>query len=317
MQLLARQAPLAALRDALPAAIVAKLRLGLYPARVERPGAPSCERRFIAWGDPATLDPSRPISFAAPPRASVLIVTWGNLSLTRLCLASLQRAQTSTPFEIVLVDNASTDGTAAHLRELEASGLLPLRVVENPANRGFAAASNQAARLARGEVLVFLNPDTVVTDGWLDRLVGHLDADPSIGLLGPATNSCGHPDVEVPTRYRDLGAMFEFAARHTAAHAHELRDITMLPLFAAVMRHDLFTKVGGLDEDYGVGMFEDDDLSMAVRRRGGRVTVAPGAFVHHYGGASFQALPQLRYLRIFWENRRHYEKKWGERWRER
>ena len=317
LQLLASRVPLSRLRDALPASVVARLRLGLYPARVERAGAPACERRHPGWGDPAELDPARPVAMPEAPRASVLIVTYGNLALVRLTLAAVQRAATTTPYEIIVVDNASPDGTLAALRGIEAGGLLPLRVVANPANRGFAAANNQAARLARAEALVFLNPDTVVTDGWLDHLVGHLDADATVGLVGPSTNACGHPDVEVPALYRDLPAMEAFAAAYTARHAGELRDVTMMPLFCAAMRHSLFTEVGGLDEDYGVGMFEDDDLAMAVRRRGGRVTVARDAFVHHYGGASFGSLSQLRYLRIFWENRRRFEKKWGERWRER
>lgn len=321
VQVAARHLPLSRLRDALPRGVTARLRLGLYPARVatesEDARAGRCARSHPAWGDPAALDPARPLRFEGPPRASILLVTYGNLSLTRLCLASLQRTRNATPFEIIAVDNASPDESAAHLRALEREGLLPLRLVENTANRGFAAANNQAARLARGELLVLLNNDTVVTDGWLDALAAHLSRQPALGLVGPSTNSCGHPAVEVPASYRDLPAMAELAAARAVEHAGQNDEVSMMPLFCAAIPRALYHEVGGLDEGYGRGMFEDDDLAEAVRARGRRVACARDAFVHHYGGAAFSRLPQVEYLRLFFDNRRRFEKKWGVPWRER
>jgi len=316
VQLLARKLPLAQLRDLLPRFVGERLRFGLYPARVTDARAVTVEPRCPAWGDPPQLDPSRPVRYPAPPRASLLMVTYGNLALTRLCLASVQRAAGSLPFEIVLVDNASPDGSLEWLRPVEAGGLLPLRVIANAHNAGFAAANNQAARAARGDVLVFLNNDTVVTPGWLEALVGHLDADPRLGLIGPVTNSCGN-EAEVPVEYADLDGMFAFAGDYTRAHAGERVELPMLTLFCTAMPRALFTDVGGLDEQYKVGMFEDDDLAMAVRARGRRVELARDVFVHHYGGASFSKLPPSRYLRIWWENRRRFERKWGTTWQKR
>jgi GT2 family glycosyltransferase len=316
VQLLARKLPLAKLRDLLPAFVGERLRFGLYPARVTDAQAVTVERRHPAWGDPARLDPTHPIRFHAPPRASLLMVTYGNLELTRLCLASVQRAAGSLPFELIVVDNASTDDTLSWLREVELSGLLPLKVIANPHNAGFAAANNQAARSARGDVVVFLNNDTVVAPGWLERLVGHLDADPGLGLVGPVTNSCGN-EAEIPVEYRDVEGMLAFAEEHLRAHAGERETIPMLTLFCAAMPRALFADVGGLDERYRVGMFEDDDLAMAVRARGRRVELARDVFVHHYGGASFSRLHPARYLRIWWENRRRFERKWSTTWQKR
>ena len=171
--------------------------------------------------------------------------------------------------------------------------------------------------MARGEDLVLLNNDTVVTDGWLDALLGHLARNPSAGVVGASTNSCGHPGVEVAADYRDLPAMEALAAARAAANAGGLDDVSMMPLFCAAIPRALYEEVGGLDEGYGAGMFEDDDFAEAVRRRGRRVTCARDAFVHHYGGAAFAQMPELRYLRLFWTNRRRFEKKWGQPWRER
>ena len=316
VQWLARRLPLAALRDRLPRAIGERLRMGLYPARVTDAQTVACARRQPAWGDPAELDPSLRVAFAAPPRASVLMVTYNNLALTRLCLASVQRAAGGLPFELIVVDNASSDESAAWLRATEASGLLPLRFIANSENRGFAAANNQAATLARGEFLIFLNNDTVVTAGWLERLIAHLDRDPTLGLVGPTTNSCGN-QAELSIAYPDLDQMAAFAAARASAHSGEESELPMLTLFCAAMPRDLFVAIGGLDERYLVGMFEDDDLSMAVRARGRRVALAHDVFIHHFGGAAFSRLAPSRYLRIWWENRRRFQRKWKVTWQKR
>lgn len=314
LQLLAARLPLTALRDRLPRAVAERLRFGLYPARITDATVVECARREPAWGDPARLDDALPIGYASPPRASILIVTYGNLSLTRLCLASIQRAAGALPFEVIVVDNDSPDGSADWLEATAARRLLPLTVVRNPRNAGFAAGNNLAASHARGDVLVFLNNDCVVVPGWLERLVAHLDRDPSIGLVGPVTNSGGNAEAQLGTRYADLDGMRRFAGEYARAHAGELVDVPMLTLFCAAMGRARFDLVGGLDERYGRGLFEDDDLAMAVRRRGWRVTLARDVFVHHYGGASFSRLPPGEYLRLWWENRRAYERKWSTRW---
>jgi GT2 family glycosyltransferase len=317
VQSLARRVPLAALRDRLPAPVAARLRFGLYPARITRPPSVSLPRRHPAWGDPADLDPSCPVRYPGqPPHASVLIATYGNLDLTRLCLASLQRAAGAMPFEVIVVDNASPDGSASYLRQVAAGGLLPLTLLANPRNEGFARANNQAAARARGDLLVFLNNDTVVTRGWLERLAGHLGSDAGIGLVGPVTNSCGN-QAEVPAAYRDVEEMFAFADGYVRAHPGQVEDIPMLTLFCAATRRSLFESVGGLDERYRVGMFEDDDLSEAVRRAGKRVVLARDVFVHHYGSAALSRLSDRAYLRVWWQNRRRFERKWGTRWQKR
>ncbi len=314
VQRLARALPLAAVRDRLPRVVAERLRFGLYPARITDAAEVVCAREHAAWGVPATLDPARPIAFTTPPRVSILVVTYGNLALTRLCLASLQRCAGALPFEVIVVDNDSPDDSATWLREAEASRLLPLTVELNRDNRGFAAANNQAAQHAKGDILVFLNNDCVVTPGWLERLVAHLDADARIGLIGPVTNSGGNGEAQLGTHYADLDGMRAFAGDYTRQHDGQVDDVPMLALFCAAARRDRFLEVGALDERYGLGLFEDDDLAMAMLRRGLRVCLARDVFVHHYGGAAFGKLPGARYLRLWWTNRRQFEAKWHTRW---
>jgi GT2 family glycosyltransferase len=317
VQLLARTLPLTQLRDRLPHAVAEWLRFGLYPARITDAASVECARSYAPWGDPADLDPARPVVYDAAPRASILVVTYGNLGLTRLCLASIQRAAGALPFEIIVVDNASSDGTPAWLDAAVARALVPLTVVHNAHNAGFAAANNQAAARARGDVLVLLNNDTVVVPGWLETLVGHLDRDRTLGLLGPVTNSGGNGEAQLGTPYADLDGMRAFAADYTRTHAGRVDDVPMLALFCTAMTKERFGAVGGLDERYGRGLFEDDDLALAVKRRGWRVALARDVFVHHYGGASFSRLLPRDYLRLWWQNRRAYERKWGTSWQPR
>lgn len=313
VETLAAPLHLSKLRDRLPGRLGDRLRMQFYPARVTDPKRVACARGHAAWGEPAALDPTVLLHWPDPPRVSILVITHGNLPLTRLCLASVQRAAGATPFEVVVVDNASPDDTPAYLRACEG---LPLRIQLNPDNRGFAAAVNQAAGLARGEILVILNNDTVVTPGWLERLVAHLDRDPSVGLVGPVTNSCGN-EAEVACDYRDLDAMAAFAADYTRAHGGEVHEPDLATLFCAAIPASLFRAVGGLDERYRIGMFEDDDLTLEIRARGRRVILARDVFVHHYGGAAFAEMPRSRYLKVWWQNRRRFEEKWGQAWRPR
>ena len=135
--------------------------------------------------------------------------------------------------------------------------------------------------------------------------------------LGPVTNSGGNAEAQLGTRYAELDGMRRFAEGYTRAHAGEVVDVPVLTLFCAAMARARFAEVGGLDERYGRGLFEDDDMGMAVGRRGWRVALARDVFVHHYGGASFSKLPPGEYLRLWWSNRRAYEKKWRARWQPR
>ena len=314
VQFLGRHLPLAQLRDHLPRFLGERLRLGLYPARVTDALQLTCARAHPPWGQPAELDPELPVQFtAAVPAVSILMVTYGNLDLTRLCLSSLQRAAGLLPFELIVVDNHSQDGTAEYLLATQAQGLLPLQVVCNQDNVGFAAANNQAAKLARGRYLVLLNNDTVVLPGWLEGLINVLAADSHAGMVGPVTNSCGN-EAQLGTPYRDLTQMATFAQDYTQSHAGQKDAPAMLTLFCAALPTELWQTIGGLDEAYGRGLFEDDDLAMAVRAHGRKLVLCRDVFVHHYGGAAFNRLPPREYLRLFWENRRYFENKWHTTW---
>jgi GT2 family glycosyltransferase len=249
---------------------------------------------------------------AGPPEVSVVVVTHGNLPVTRLCLGTVLAGQPGPAVEVVVVDNASPDGTPPFLREL-ADRHPAVRVLLNDRNLGFAAAINQGLEAARSDVLVILNNDVVVPPGWLARLAPLLDA-ADIGMVGPVTNAAPN-EARVPTSYTTYGGMLGHAEARWSEHGSATFDIDVLTMFCAAMRREVFASVGHLDERFGLGMFEDDDYARRVRAAGLRLVCADGVHVHHFGEASFGALvPTGDHGELFRRNQRRFEEKWGEPW---
>jgi GT2 family glycosyltransferase len=245
-------------------------------------------------------------------RASIIIVTYNNLSLTALCLHSVVSNTEYPDYEVIVVDNNSTDGTPEYLKSA-AERVSNLKIILNTENRGFACANNQGIKASTGKYLVLLNNDTVVPQGWLTRLLRHLD-DPEIGLVGPMTNAVGN-EAKVDVQYRTWAEMERFAEMMTWKNDGKIADIAMLAMFCVALRRDTYEVVGPLDEQFGIGMFEDDDYSRRIRQRHFRIVCAADVFVHHVGQAAFKALIKSgEYYSLFDENRRLFELKWGIEW---
>ena len=244
------------------------------------------------------------------PRASVIVVTYNNREFNRACLDSLLASTDWPNFELVFVDNASTDGTPAWLEERRLSCPVPMSVIANAENQGFAAAVNQGLAAATGELLCLLNNDTVVTRGWLSAQIAHLRSDPRLGLVGPSTNEIAN-EARVPVPYRALADLPTWAADFTRRNRGRRVELPMLAMFCVVFRRTLFDEIGPLDERFGIGMFEDDDYSRRVSEAGYAIACARDAFVHHRGRASFDKLGEERYLALYRENEKLYRAKWG------
>ncbi|PIE23854.1 MAG: group 2 family glycosyltransferase [Planctomycetota bacterium] len=247
---------------------------------------------------------------AAPrPTASVVIVTWNGVELSRRCLASVLEDPAAPELEVIVVDNASTDETSTWLDELASEARV--RVIRNADNRGFAAACNQGLAAARGDLLVILNNDIVVTPGWLRTMHRHFREQPELGLLGPVTNNIGN-EARIVTGYeRDLEAMQEEQRAYTASHAGRSFELAVLAFFCVAIPRDVYETVGDLDENFGMGFFEDDDYAQRVRQIGRRVLCAEDVFVHHELSASFGKIDQGARRELFERNRAYYESKWG------
>jgi len=234
---------------------------------------------------------------AVPPvDLSVIVISYNSAAYLPACLGALSRS-THVPYEVVVVDNASTDGSAGVVRRTCPGAT----VIENPDNRGFARAANQGFRAANGRRMLLLNPDTEVQEGAADRCVAFLDANSDVGIVGARVNN---PDGtlqracrrSVPTpmvslfRLAGLSRLFP---RHPAARAYNLEDedpartmdVDAVSGSFLMVRREALEAVGGMDERYFL-YAEDIDFCMSVRRAGYRVVYYPEAVVVHHKGAS-------------------------------
>ncbi len=250
------------------------------------------------------------------PLVSILVVAHGQREFTELCLDSITAYTEYPNYEVVVVDNASPDDTGEWLEDRAARDPR-LTVIRNSTNLGFPAACNQAATRARGEIFCLLNNDTVVTRGWLGALVAALERDPEVGIVGPSSNGVAN-EARVRPECSSLEELPDWAERRRRQLFGRQFSIPMVALCCAVIRRDLWESLGGLDEAFGPGLFEDDDLAHRVRDAGFDVRCLRDAYVHHWQGVTFGAMPSEEHQEIYERNRRLLaDKTAANRWRPR
>ena len=243
---------------------------------------------------PAPQPPCTPAP-ATALTSSLIIVNYNGRQHLQRCLPSVLQA--GPPSEVIVVDNASSDGSAEYVVTM----FPQVRLIRNEANLGFGHGANLGAREARGHCLVFLNPDTVVEPGWLEALVAALQAHPEAGLVtsrvlllaDPARiNTCGN-EVHVSglTLCRGLGQ-----ERSTLALPHEVGAVSGA---AFAIRREGFQALGGFDESFFMYM-EDTDLSWRARLAGQRCLCIPASNVRH--DYALQVGPQ----KVFYQERNRY-----------
>lgn len=221
------------------------------------------------------IDPEHPL-------VSLIVVTYNGVGHLADFFAALA-ATRYAPYEILVVDNASPDGTA----RLVAEGYPQARLIANADNRGFGRACNQGGQAARGEYLVFLNPDVIVTPEWLDILVRHMAAQPDAGIICPQTL---YPDDRRPTT-DDRRPKVNAGDADSATSSSILgpwpgvAETAAVPGCALMIRRAAWQALGGFDEAYFL-YWEDTDLCWRAWLLGWRVLEDLEAHVYHERGGS-------------------------------
>ena len=246
-------------------------------------------------------------SVAARPTATVVIPVWNSWDFTAACLGTL-RSTLGPRDTVVVVDNGSSDETATGLTRFTW-----LSVITNETNRGFATACNQGAATATGEVVVFLNNDTLVSGRWLDDLLEPF-ADTTVGATGPRSNFVSGPQLVDQVGYtlarrRELR---EWARSWRQQHRGSTTETGRLVGFCVAVRRSAFDDVGGWDEGFEIGGYEDDDLCARLSGAGWRLLIADASFVHHHGHATFDA-NELDWLAVQQTNQRRFVAKQTQR----
>ncbi|OLP66715.1 hypothetical protein BACPU_00740 [Bacillus pumilus] len=238
-------------------------------------------------------------------KTSIVMLTYNELHLTKQCIDSIKRHTPSDQYELIIVDNASTDGTKEYVRELK-----NVTVIENEENQGFAKGCNQGAKKATGDSLLFLNNDTMVTENWLPPLKEALFASKTIGMVGPVSNYVSGPQLVQPS-YTDVKELSSFAKKHTAAQKGKRTYVHRLVGFCLLVKRELIEDVGLFDERFVYGSFEDDDLCVRSLLKGYQLQIVHDSFVHHHGHATFRANQETNLSALFAENRLRFLEKWG------
>jgi GT2 family glycosyltransferase len=238
--------------------------------------------------------------------ASIIIPVFNNLELTRNCLESIREHTPPDRYELLVVDNGSSDGTPAFLERLAAAG--KIRYIRNETNLGYAKASNQGARAARGNYLVMLNNDTLVTPGWLSTLIEAVEQDDNVAIVGAKLlyqdNSVQHAGVAFSQMGKPYHLYRYFHRDHPAVN--KMREFQVVTGACLLIRTAVFRQVGLYDENFRNG-YEDVDLCLRVRQSGYRIVYNPDCVVYHLESMTADrknhSLDNLSFFKKKWHGR--------------
>ena len=219
------------------------------------------------------------------PEISIIIPTWNSANMIHQCLGCLVQ-QTIQDFEIIIIDNASLDGSVKNLKEKWSN--LTFQIEKLDENKGYAIANNIGARLARGKWLALLNADAFPEPDWLEKLLHAAEENPEYEFFASRQIQATSPDLldGAGDAYHITGLAWR---RHynqlMQAYGHQAEEVFSACPTAALYSCEEFLKVGGFDEDY-FSYFEDVDLGFRLRLSGAKCLYVPEAVVHHVGSAS-------------------------------
>jgi N-acetylglucosaminyl-diphospho-decaprenol L-rhamnosyltransferase len=227
---------------------------------------------------------------------SIVIPLYNQLKYTKLCLESLQSTLNVLP-EIILVDNASTDGTADYLRTLS-----NIKVISNAENLGFAGGCNTGIRAASGDWVVVLNNDVIVAPGWLDGMLSAADRW-NLQIVTPAIRE-GEFNYDISAYARELTGRMQMVIRRGRANG-----------ICFMAHRSVFDTIGLLDEKFLIGQYEDKDFFLRAARAGFALGTVGSAFLHHFGSATQNALKRNSVSRTYaLENKAYFARKWKLSW---
>lgn len=267
---------------------------------------------------PDTQKPDEMKPSASGPVLSVIIVTWNAKRYALECLESLHAHRSGLEVEVIVVDNASSDGTLQAIR----SQFPGVKLIENESNFGFARANNIGIAVSRGKYVCLVNSDVLIPPGCFDNIVEFMERNPDIGLLGPKMLSpgggIGASVMRLPTVWNTLCCAFGFHTifpRSKLLGGFEMKgypydaidDVEVLTGWFWVVPRVALTQVGGLDEQFFI-YGEDIDWCHRFRAAGWRVVFYPAAEALHYGAASSAEAPTRFYVEMRRANLQYFRK---------
>jgi GT2 family glycosyltransferase len=234
---------------------------------------------------------------------SVIVVNWNRASLLECCLKSLER-QSGIDFEIIIVENGSTDRSLDIVKRFKQESRIPVQIVENAENLGFCAANNQGIAASKGEYVALLNNDAEAETGWLNAMYRELSVRPGFGMIAAKIlvyedrrkiDKAGHliyPDGQ--NRGRGSGEIDN-------GQYDQIEEVLWPDGCAALYRKSMLDEIGGFDEDF-FAYGDDAELGLRARIAGWKCLYVPSAVVWHHRGSTLGLLSSRR-LELIERNR--------------
>ncbi len=240
---------------------------------------------------------------------SIIALSFNQLKYTKSFVQSVLEF-TKISFELILVDNGSNKETVDFLKDLSTKDER-IKIIFNEENYGFPKGVNQGIKAAKGDYILIANNDIIVTDGWLERMVEVAEADNQIAIVGPMSNSVSGVQLEREATYPDIEKMYEYAMENKQKNSGQIFQFPRVAFLCTLIKKEVIEKIGGLDERFSPGNFEDDDFCLRTQIAGYKTVIAKDVFIHHFGSKSFTADGTKKYAERLEINKQIFVEKWG------
>ena len=219
----------------------------------------------------------------------IIIPVWNQLRLTRDCVEHIVK-NTHYPYRLIIIDNGSEKQTEEYLEELSGDNNLHVTLIRNETNLGYVKAINQGLRASDADYVCVLNNDTTVDENWLEELIKVAQNDSKIGIVNPGGSLRSSKKKELSGIWIEIG----FATG-----------------FCMLIKREVIDRIGFLDEDYGIGFWEDTDYCQRAKKAGYICASAKAACVYHHSHKSFNFFKKNKVNELFEKNKNIFYSKWG------
>ncbi|MCL5030010.1 MAG: glycosyltransferase [Bacteroidetes bacterium] len=243
------------------------------------------------------------------PLVSIIALSYNQVEYTKSFIDSVIQ-NTDVPFELIIIDNASGKETVKYLTEVSKSDYM-IKIIFNKENLGFPKGVNQGIKAASGKYILIANNDIVVTKYWLNRMVELAESNNQVGLVGPISNIVSGVQLDKNAAYKTIDEMHRYAESNAKLNSGKYFQFPRIAFLCTLIKREVINKIGGLDERFSPGNFEDDDFCLRAQIAGYKTLIAQDVFIHHFGSKSFTAEGTKKYQERLDINKKIFIEKWG------
>lgn len=241
---------------------------------------------------------------------SIITLSYNQVVYTKKMVQSFLKTNDKDSTELIIIDNASDKKTVNYLTKINEENS-NINVIFNTHNLGFPKAVNQGIKEAKGDYIVVANNDIVLTMNWLDRMIEVAESDSTIGVVGPISNIVSGVQVDKNAKYNSIEEMHKYAEKISKENKGQVQQFPRVAFLCTLIKREVIDKIGGLDERFSPGNFEDDDFCLRAQLAGFKTVIAKDVFIHHYGSKSFKANGEVAYAERMKINQQKFIDKWG------